>query len=292
MSNPQDLRALADEILELHEAGDLQGALTQVDVLLQAADHYDPFDPVVRESMFAARFTRALVLTDLEELELAAAAYQEAASTPADLDDPDQRHEVAMALLNRGVCLDAVGDHATAVEAYDEVVARFHGADDPVTADQVLRARVNRAAALLAAGQVEQALAATDALLDELDPELPSATEQRAMTLRLRAVALRALGQVPDALEALDAVARLPADDPAARLQVVAADQERAELLVELGRPEEAVALLDAAVTRTRQDPDPAVADATGELLAALATLRDQVGADAAGNAHRSRPPA
>lgn len=289
MSDPQQLRARIDEVLERHDAGELDEALTAVDALLAAAEDHDPADPVVRESIFAGRFERALLLTELGELEAAATAYEEAAATPADLDNPDQRHEVAMALLGGGICLDAIGDHDAAIRAYDQLVERFAAADDPVTTDQVVRARVNRTAALLGAGRVEEALAAADALLDGLDPTATTQIEQLTMTLRLRALALRELGRVPDAVGVLATVETLPAEDPAARVQVAAAERDRAQLLAELGRHHEAVALLDAAITRARADPDPVVAEAAEELLETQAELRERADAEVA---HRSRPPA
>lgn len=263
--DPMDLRARCDHVLELHEAGELDDALRAAERLADDAGDADLLDPVVRESLFTARFERALLLTELGDLEAAAEAYAAAAGTPADMDDPDQRHEVAMAGLNRGICLDAVGDHGGAIEAYDELLARFRDADDPVTLDQVLRARVNRAASLLAEDRVGEALTAAEVLIGELDPTDALEAEQLAMCVRLRGAALKASARIAEAADALAEVTRCAASDPAARTQVVAATRDRAQVLVELGRVEDAVAVLEEVDRRFEDDADPEVRDALAE---------------------------
>jgi tetratricopeptide (TPR) repeat protein len=278
VAEPQQLRARADAVLELHEIGDVEGALVACEALLEDALAADVGDAVVRETVFAARFERALLLTELGELPAAAQAYADAAATPADLDDPDQRHEVAMALLNRGICLDAVGDHREALGAYDELIGSFGHADDPVTRDQVIRARVNRASALLAVDALHEALTVADGLIAELDPSEALEAEQLAMTVRLRAAALRALDRRDEAAESLAEVDRCTDEDPAARSQVAAAQRERAEVLAELGRPDEAIAILEAAVARFTDDPDPVVVEVLIDLLRAEADLLERSG--------------
>jgi tetratricopeptide (TPR) repeat protein len=275
---PQQLRARADAVLELHDAGDLDVALVTCEQLLEDAAGGDPNDPVVRETLFAARFERALLLTELGELADAAGAYADAAATPTDLDDPDQRHEVAMALLNRGICLDAIGDHRGALGSYDELIGGFGDAGDPVTRDQVVRARVNRASALLAVDDLHEALTVADVLLAELDPSEALEAEQLAMTVRLRAAALRALDRSDEAAASLADVERCTDEDPAARSQVAAAQRERAEVLAELGRPDEAIAILEAAVARFTDDPDPAVVEVLIDLLRVEADLLERAG--------------
>jgi len=267
VTRPSDLRARADMVLELHEAGELEAALEACDELIAlAGDDLD--DPVVRESVFSARFERALVLTELGELEDAAGAYAHAAATPADLDDPDQRHEVAMAMLNRGICLDTTGDHDEAIAAYDELIGRFGSAADPVTHDQVVRGRVNRAAALLATGDTAPALDEAAELAGELDPHDALEAEQLAMLARLRAGTLRSQGDLVGAAAALAEAERCSDSDPAVRLQVATAHRERAEVLAELGEVDAAAEVLDAAIVRLEEDPDPAVRE-VGEELAA-----------------------
>jgi tetratricopeptide (TPR) repeat protein len=278
VGEPQQLRARADAVLELHDRGDLDAALAACDGLLVDVLAADPHDPVVRETLFAARFERALLLSELGDLEVAADAYADAAATPADLDDPDQRHEVAMAQLNRGICLDAVGDHDGALGAYDELVDRFGHADDPVTRDQVVRARVNRISSLLAVDEVHDALTGAERLIAELDPTEALEAEQLAMTVRLRAAALRALDRRDEAADALVEVDRCTDEDPAARAQVAAAHRERAEVLAELGRSDEAVAVLEAAVARFTDDPDPVVVEVLVDLLRAEAELLERTG--------------
>jgi tetratricopeptide (TPR) repeat protein len=278
VADPQRLRARADAVLELHDASDLEGALEACDALLEDALAADPDDPVVRETLFAARFERALLLTELGELVEAADAYALAATSPADLADPDQRHEVAMALLNRGICLDAVGDHRGALGAYDELIGAFGDADDPVTKDQVVRARVNRASALLAADDLHEALTVADGLIAELDPSESLEAEQLAMTVRLRAAVLRALDRRDEAADSLAEVDRCTDEDPAARSQVAAAQRERAEVLAELGRSEEAIDILEAAVARFTDDPDPVVVEVLIDLLRAEADLLERAG--------------
>lgn len=266
MSDPRAFRERADQVLELHERGSLEQALEAAGALARDASQADTSHPVVRESLFAARFERALLLTELGDLAAAARAYAEAAATPADLDEPDQRHEVAMALLNRGICLDAVGDRDAAIEVYDELVARFREADDPVTADQVVRGRVNRAAALLAVDRIGEALTAADVLVRQLDPLDALEAEQLAMTVRLRGAALRALDRDAEAADALAEVERCTDEDPAARSQVVAAHRERADILAGLGRSPEAIATLDAVIERFRDEGDPTVMEIIDEV--------------------------
>jgi tetratricopeptide (TPR) repeat protein len=269
------LRSHADAVLEQHEAGDLQGALRSCEQLLAAAERGDPTDPVVRESLFTARFERALLLTELGELTAAAAAYAEAAATPSDLGDPDQRHELAMAALNRGICLVAVDDNVGALAVYDELIATFREADDPVTRDQVVRARVNRSATLLALDEVAAARAEAEGLIDELDEQDALDAEQLALAIRLRAAAFQAEGRDADAAAALAAVDRLPAEEAAARVQLVEAARERAELLAALGRFDAAAAVANDVVARFSGDPDPAVIGAVEELVDQEAALRE-----------------
>jgi tetratricopeptide (TPR) repeat protein len=275
VTDPGAFRERADQVLELHEQGRLDQALDAAVALAHDASEADTAHPVVRESLFAARFERALLLTELGDLPAAALAYADAATTPADLDDADQRHEIAMALLNRAICLDAVGDHDAAIEVYDDLVTRFRESDDPVTADQVVRARVNRAAALLALDRIGEALTAADVLVRQLDPGDALEAEQLAMTVRLQAAALRAMDRDAEAAEALAGVERCTAEDPAARSQVAAAHRERANILVALGRAPEALATLDAVIARFRGERDPMVVEVIDEVLDLRAGLVD-----------------
>jgi tetratricopeptide (TPR) repeat protein len=273
-SDPAELRAYADAVLEQHEAGDLEGALQSCERLLEATGRGDLEDAVVRETLFTARFERALLLTELGELEIAAEAYAQAAATPADMDDPDQRHERAMAQLNHGICLVAAGDHPAALQVYDQLIATFRDAGDPVTRDQVVRARVNRSAALLALGDAAAARHAVEELVAELDERDALDAEQLAMAVRLRAAAFQAEDRDEEAAEALAVAEALDAEDAAARVQVVAASRERAELLAALGRFEQAAAVANAVVARFSGDPDPAVIEAVEELVVQELSLR------------------
>lgn len=215
MTSTQELRSTADRLIELHEDGELDAVLTLADELAAAAESFGEDDEVARESLFVARFERALALTERGEVEAAAEAYRLAADTPTDLDDPDQRHEVAMALLHRGMCQDAMDDATGAVATYDEVARRFGDADDPVTRDQVLRARVNRAASLLAAGDASVAAEAADEVRETLDPTVPLDAEQWLLATRIRAAALVELGQVDAARPLLAGATAIETDDPA-----------------------------------------------------------------------------
>lgn len=269
MVRPQEARQRADAVMELHEAGDLEEAVEEVESLLAVLqDGHDLDDPVLRESLFTARFERAVLLTELGDLDAAAEAYAVAASTPADLDDPDQRHEIALALLNRGICLDAVGEHETAVAVYADLVARFQDADDPVTVDQVVRARVNHAAALLALERTEEASASAAAITTELDPTDVVTAEQHVMALRLQAAALQAGGDVDGAIEVLLRRGEATLEDPPVRAQVAAAAQEHAQLLVELGQVGDAIAVLDDALEDADLEIDPEVTDVLDGLRA------------------------
>lgn len=262
MVSPQQARQRTDAVMELHEAGDLEEAVEEVESLLAVLeDGHDLDDPVLRESLFTARFERAVLLTELGDLDAAAEAYAVAASTPADLDDPDQRHEIALALLNRGICLDTVGEHETAVAVYADLVARFQNADDPVTVDQVVRARVNHAAALLALERTEEASAAAATITTELDPTDVVTAEQHVMALRLQAAALHAAGDVDGAIEVLLRRGEATLEDPPARAQVAAAAQEHAQLLVELEQVGDAIAVLDDALEDADLEIDPEVTD-------------------------------
>jgi tetratricopeptide (TPR) repeat protein len=264
--DPLTLRRRADDLLALHEEGRIDDALAVAETLSADAERSDASDAIVRETLFTARFERALLLTELGELREAAAAYRYAAATPADDDDPDQRHEIAMALLNGAICLDTGGEHLAALAVYDELVERFGTADDPVTRDQVIRGRVNRAAALLAVGRPGEALEAAHAVADELDPADALDAEQLAMAVRLRGAALRAMDRTEDAVTTLAEVERCTDEDPAARSQVAAAIRERAEALAELGRAEDARGLLGDAIARFADDPDPAVIEVVEDL--------------------------
>jgi tetratricopeptide (TPR) repeat protein len=273
--DPLELRARCDHLLEQHESGELEPALDAASRLAADAAEADTAHPIVRESLFTARFERALILSELGALPEAADAYAEAAETPADLDDPDQRHEIAMALLNRGICLDAVGDHDAAIRTYDQVLMRFRAADDPVTHDLVVRTRVNRASALLAEDRIGEALTAAEVLIAELDPGDTLEAEQLAMCVRLRAAALTASERVAEAAEALTAVERCTDADPAARAQVAAALRERARFLVDLDRREDAIAGLDRLAARFPDEDDPAVLEELEQAASLRALLAE-----------------
>lgn len=226
MTTTQDLRRTADRLIELHEDGDLDAVLALADELAAAAETYGEDDEVARESLFVARFERALALTERGELEAAAEAYRLAAATPADPDDPDQRHEIAMALLHRGMCLDALEDAAAAVATYDEVVRRFEGAEDPVTRDQVLRARVNRAASLLAGGDAQAGIDAAEEVRATLDPSVPLDAEQWLLATRICAAGFVELDQQEAARTLLAATAAIESDDPAVVEQLELVDED------------------------------------------------------------------
>lgn len=272
MTSAQRLRSWTDEVLELHESGDLDEALLRADALATAAAAGNLGDPVVRESLFAARFERALLLSDLGDLGAAAAAYALAAEVPIDEEDPDQRHEVAMALLNRSICLEAVDDDEAALDGYRILAARFGDADDPVTRDQVVRATVNAAAVLLRLGRADEALASTAPLVDGLGGDDALEAEQLAMAIRLRALALRDLGRPEEALATLEATSRCRSDAAPVRHQVADAAEERADLLQGLGRRGEAQAVVEEALAALAGD-DPGLAESRASLQRLRAAL-------------------
>ncbi|MBW3658039.1 MAG: hypothetical protein KY457_05335 [Actinobacteria bacterium] len=186
---PQALRATVDRGFELHETGDLDATLAHYDGVLAAAPTAG--DPVTVESLFAARFDRAVVLTELGELEAAADAFATAArGLPAG--DPDVAHEIAMAELNRGICLQLLDRHDEALTVYAAIVGRFPDAeDDPVLHEQVVKAMVNRAATLEVLGRRREAAGAVDDVLGHLaDVADLWVDEQRAL---LRGIRDRAL---------------------------------------------------------------------------------------------------
>ena len=232
-----ELRSAADRLIELHEAGDLDAVLDLADEVTALAGRGDVSDEVVRESLFIARFQRAMVLTEREDLQAAAQAYAEAASVPTDAHDPDQRHEVAMALLHQGMCLDALDDPQQAQTIYDQIVDRFGAADDPVTRDQVVRARVNGAASRLAAGDAAASLEETQRLIELLDPTTPLDAEQWVMARRIAAAALQEQGRLQDAVTILAGVGVIDLDDPGVREQQAQAHLDRAQVLTDLDEP-------------------------------------------------------
>ena len=265
--SPDQARRRADAVMELHESGELEEALSEVEELLAALDGtVDLSDPVLRESLYTARFERAVLLTEIGDLDAAAAAYALAARTPADLDDPDQRHEIALALLNQGICLDAVEDHAAAEAVYAEVVTRFEHAEDPVTADQVARARVNRAATVLARGRAEEAAALAAATATDLDPLDVRSSEQHVMALRLRAAALAELDRLDEAVAVLDLRHTATAEDPSTRAQIAAAAGDHAALLSALGQHDQALTILTEVLEHADTELDLEVLDVLDEL--------------------------
>ena len=232
-----ELRSAADRLIELHEAGEYEAVLELADEVSAIADGGDVADAVVRESLFIARFQRAMVLTERGDLQSAAQAYADAAAVPTDPDDPDQRHEIAMAMLHQGMCLDALDEPQQALAVYDRIVQRFGVADDPVTRDQVARARVNRAASHLNVGDPTSALQEAQELIDLLDPTVPLEAEQWVMARRIAAAALQALDRPQDAVTILAGVGVIDLDDPTVRDQQAQAHLDRAQVLADLDEP-------------------------------------------------------
>ena len=272
MADVQRLRHELDVILELHESGELEQALERCETLAErTADVGEGADPVQRETAFAARFERALLLTELGELDVAAQAYAQAAGVPVDESDPDQRHETAMALLNRGICLDAVEQHEQALDAYEQLITRFAHAEDPVTRDQVVRARVNRAAGLLALDRPAAAIDAVEQFEAELSRHDALDAEQLVLALRIAAAATAVLEEPEVAAAVIDGLEPLTDDDPAVRVQVAAARVEQADLLAEDAAAADRLALV---LTRYEEDPDPAVQEALAAVRERLSDLR------------------
>ncbi len=273
MADPQRLRAELDVILELHESGEIEQALERCETLAErTADVAADADPVQRETAFAARFERALLLTELGELDVAAQAYEQAAGVPVDDTDPDQRHETAMAMLNRGICLDAVEEHEAALQAYEQLIARFADAEDPVTRDQVVRGRVNRAAALLALERPAAAIDAVEQIEAGLSRHDALDTEQLVLARRIAAAATDTLQDPQAAVAVLDGLEPLTDDDPAVRVQVIAARLEQADLLA--GDTAAATDRLAEVLARYEEDPDPAVQEALAAVRERLSDLR------------------
>lgn len=186
--DPQSLRAAVDRGFELHEAGDLETALTHYDAVLAGAT--PATDPVTVESLFAARFDRAVVLTELGELEDAADAFA-AAAGGLPVGDPEVAHEIAMAELNRGVCLQLLDRSDEALTVYASVVGRFPDPVDPVLREQVVKAMVNRCATLDELGRRREAVDAVDGVLRFLeDCDDVWVEEQRALLGEVRRTAL------------------------------------------------------------------------------------------------------
>lgn len=186
--DPQTLRAAVDRGFELHESGDLEVALGHYDGVLATASPAS--DPVTVESLFAARFDRAVVLTELGELEHAADAFASAAGG-LPTGDPDVAHEIAMAELNRGVCLQLLERHDAALTVYAAIVGRFPDPVDPVLREQVVKAMVNRCATLEVLGRRREAVDAVDAVLRYLDGcDDAWVGEQRALLRDVRRSAL------------------------------------------------------------------------------------------------------
>jgi tetratricopeptide (TPR) repeat protein len=274
--HPQALRTAADAILELHESGQLEDALAACDRLLRRTTDLD--DVVVRQSAFTAWFERGALLAELGELEQAAATHLEAANgLPFDLDDPDQSHELALLLLNAGTCFDALGDAQAALAIYDRLVDALGRATDPVTFELVVRGRVNRTVALLTLDRLDDALEAAGELAAQLTAADAFQAEQLGMAVRIRAAALRTLDRPEEAATVLaDTETLVTLEAAAARCQGAAAQGERAELLAQIGRVDEAIALLDATVDRLADDPE--VAPVVEDLRLVEADLLEAAG--------------
>lgn len=186
--DPRRLRAAVDRGFELHESGALESTLAHYDELLTTAPAST--DPVTVESLFAARFDRAVVLTELGELEAAAEAFAAAASGLPD-GEPDVAHEIAMAELNRGVCLQLLDRDDEALTVYSAIVGRFPEPSDPVLREQVVKAMVNRCATLEVLGRRREAVAAVDAVLAYLEAaDDVWVGEQRMLLVEIRDAAL------------------------------------------------------------------------------------------------------
>lgn len=234
MDTIEGLREAADRIIALHEEGEVEAALELADEVVMAASvaqERRSDDPIVRESLFVARFERALLLAQSERYVEAAGAFAQAADTPIDPEDPDQRHEVAMALLHQGMCHDQAGQVNEAIEAYEAVIDRFALAGDAVTRDQVARARANRAAALLTRGDLEAAAQAAHELRQHLDPSARLDAEQWVLAARIEAAALSRAGAVEQARDCLQDTRQVTSDAPEVLEQRELAEAELTELV-------------------------------------------------------------
>jgi tetratricopeptide (TPR) repeat protein len=115
--------------------------------------------------------------------------------------------EVASAMNEEAVILEGAGDSAGAVAKYDSVAERFHGSRSPAIALEVTRAAVAKATLLRTTGQRDAALVALD--------------------------------------EVIDTARRLGEFAPSVRWRTAWAVVQKAAVLTELDRGDEAIALCD-----------------------------------------------
>ena len=212
-----------------------------------------------------------------ESLEEAVAVYQDLVVRYGDDPDPALRYLAATALLNKGVVLGWLNRMGEAAAAYQDLVVRYGDDPDPALRGLAARALRAQAATLAGLGRPEEALPVIEQAvglfreLAEADPETyePDLDPVQQLHARIKAQAAQflfdkavGLGEDRDSPEKLEeAVAvyqelvdRYGGDpDPALRGLAARALRAQAATLADLGRPEEALPVIEQAVGLYRE---------------------------------------
>ena len=164
-----EVRAVTEEasdLLErggvLFERGDLQGALSVLQQLLQRFRSHRA--TIVRDSVVKALANCGIILMRLDRGEEAMLAFDEAAEIFESAESPALRPVVATALLNRSFFLSTLGRTQDAIDACDHLIGKFPCDDSDPVAEPVATALFNRGMMLDKMDRAEDALASYDEL--------------------------------------------------------------------------------------------------------------------------------
>jgi len=159
----QEIKNLRDKADEAYEKGDLQFAISQLDLLLSRFGNNS--DPALRQSIAWALFNKSGALGSLGRHEEVIVVSDDLIRRFGESDDAALRKGVALALLYKGQALDSLSRHDEAVVVFDTLIRRFGESHDAALRKQVACALCKKSQALKELGRGQEAIAVLDELL-------------------------------------------------------------------------------------------------------------------------------
>ncbi len=245
-------KALEQKAIRLRELGRLDEAAAAYDELLVRFEAAPESEIQERLERAEVEKLNVLLFFDPEQVLVLADAL---AGRPDDTDDLESMRRALVRLLAKSSALMALGRGDEALEIYEEIGDRFADATDPVMREQVAVTLANKIAWLFQDGRLEEAEAA-----------------QEDLAARFGESALAAFDAI---------VARYGADaDPGLRSQAAVVMLNKAALLTQLGRHQEALAVTEQLIDRFEEEEDEAIERAVGMARDVREQLADAVDDD------------